>query len=127
MLLTIQSHCKLGVVTNCSARLGNLAAQRLGINWDTIVTSEEAGYYKPDPRPYERALHRLGVTPQETAFVAGSGFDMFGTARTGLRTYWHNRVGLSLPPGAPPPEVESPTLDGVTHWLSQFQQSRTTS
>jgi hypothetical protein len=37
-----------------------------------------------------------------------------------LRTYWHNRVGLSLVDGAQPPEIESPTLDKLVPWLAQF-------
>jgi 2-haloalkanoic acid dehalogenase type II len=121
LLQALQPHCKLAVVTNCSQRLGQRAAERLGIDWDVVVTSEEAGFYKPDPRPYRLALERLDIQPGEAAFVAGSGYDMFGTARVGLRTYWHNRVGLPRPEGAPVAEVESPTLDGVLPWLRGFQ------
>ncbi len=120
LLLHLQPHCKLAVVTNCSVTLGRQAADRLGIAWDTVVTSEEAGYYKPDPRPYQLALDRLGVKPAEAAFIAGSGYDLFGTSRVGLRTYWHNRVGLSRPDGAPPPEMESPTLEAALPWLQTF-------
>jgi len=113
-------HCKVAVVTNCSQRLGLQAAGRMGIAWDAIVTAEEAGCYKPDPRPYQLAMQKLGVSSSECAFVAGSGYDMFGTARVGLRTYWHNRVALPLPEGAPSPEVTSPTLDALPEWLRGF-------
>jgi 2-haloalkanoic acid dehalogenase type II len=108
---------KLAVVTNCSARLGAVAAARLTTPWDCVVTAEQAGFYKPDPRPYRLALATLGVAPQDAAFVAGSGYDLIGTAAVGLRTYWHNRVGLARPAGAPPPAVESPTLDRLIPWL----------
>ena len=108
---------KLAVVTNCSARLGALAAARLATRWDCVVTAEQAGFYKPDPRPYRLALATLGVAPQDTAFVAGSGYDLIGTAAVGLRTYWHNRVGLARPAEAPPPAIEQPTLDRLIPWL----------
>lgn len=108
---------KLGVVTNCSIRLGRQAAGRLQANWDCIITAEEAGFYKPDPRPYRQALAALGVAPHETAFVAGSGYDLFGTSAVGLRTYWHNRVGLARPDGAPPAALERSTLDDLLPWL----------
>lgn len=123
-LAEAQRHCKLAIVTNCSRQLGRIAADRVGIAWDAVVTSEEAGFYKPDPRPYQLALASLGVQPTQAAFVAGSGYDMFGTSRVGLRTYWHNRVGLSLPSGAPTPEIESPTLDALPNWLARFHQNR---
>lgn len=117
LLAALKPHCRIGVVTNCSRRLGAQAAHLLGVDWDVVITSEEAGFYKPDPRPYALALDRLGCTADQAAFVAGSGYDMFGTAAVGLRTYWHNRVGLALPQGAPVPDRTEPTLDGVLPWL----------
>jgi 2-haloacid dehalogenase len=119
-LQQLQPHCKLAVVTNCSNRLGRQAASILPVRWDAVVTAEEAGTYKPDPRPYQLALERLDVLPGDAAFVAGSSYDMFGTAAVGLRTYWHNGIGLPLVTGAPRPEIESPTLDSLAAWASQF-------
>lgn len=120
LLQALAPHCQLAVVTNCSVTLGRQAADRLGVAWDAVITSEEAGYYKPDPRPYQRALDQLGVHASDAAFVAGSGYDLFGTAKVGLRTYWHNRVGLQRPEGAPLAEVESATLDRALPWLQTF-------
>ena len=105
------------MVTNCSVRLGRAAAARLQVPWDVVITAEEAGFYKPDPRPYRLALERLGVAAGEAAFVAGSGYDLIGTAAVGLRTYWHNRVGLSRPDGAPHADHESRNLDDLVLWL----------
>lgn len=102
--------CPLGVVTNCSEELGRAAAARVGVPFDVIVTSERAGFYKPDPRPYRLALQELKLEPGEALFVAGSAFDLVGTARVGLDTYWHNRVGLKRPGNAPPPMHESRSL-----------------
>jgi 2-haloacid dehalogenase len=113
-------HCKIAVVTNCSQRLGRQAASLVDVTWDAVVTAEEAGCYKPDPRPYHLAMRKLGVEARDCAFVAGSGYDMFGTARVSLRTYWHNRVALPLPEGAPMPEIVSPTLDELPNWLRGF-------
>lgn len=113
----LKGRTKLAVVTNCSIGLGALAAARLKTSWDCVVTAEEAGAYKPDARPYRLTLERLGVAPQEAAFVAGSGYDLFGTSAVGLRTYWHNRVGLARPDGAPAAALERPTLDDLIPWL----------
>lgn len=113
----LQGRTKLAVVTNCSVKLGELAAARLKIRWDCVITAEEAGAYKPDPRPYRVTLERLGVAPQDSAFVAGSGYDLFGTSAVGLRTYWHNRIGLARPDGAPAAALERSTLDDLVPWL----------
>jgi 2-haloacid dehalogenase len=119
-LRTLAPHCKLAVVTNCSVRLGEQAANLLPIRWDAIVTAEEAGFYKPDARPYRLALDKLGVPAEQAAFVAGSSYDMFGTAAVGLRTYWHNHVGLPLVANAQAPEIEAPSLDQLVPWLERF-------
>lgn len=110
VLATLRGTHGLGVVTNCSERLGRLAVERLDVPMDVVVTSERSGFYKPDPRPYRQALDELGATAASTLFVAGSGFDLFGTSAVGLDTYWHNRVGLALPAGAPAPLQQDPQL-----------------
>ena len=117
----IEGRTQLGIVTNCSKRLGRLAADRLRTRWDCVVTAEEAGYYKPDPRPYRFALKVMGVKAEEAAFVAGSGYDLIGTYAVGLRTYWHNRVGLARPDAAPPADFESRNLDQLLPWLENAQ------
>lgn len=81
--------------------------------FDVVVTSERAGFYKPDPAPYQLALSELELDANEVLFVAGSGFDLIGTSRVGLDTYWHNRVGLARPAAAAPPLRESRSLDDL--------------
>lgn len=113
----LQGRTKLAVVTNCSVRLGQLAAARLKMRWDCVMTAEEAGYYKPDLRPYRLTLERLGVAADDAVFVAGSAFDLVGTTAVGLRTYWHNRVGLTRPAQVPPPDLELPDLSQLIPWM----------
>ena len=114
-----QLNCPLGIVTNCSEELGRAAAARVGVPFEVIVTSERAGFYKPDPRPYRLALDELKMEPSQVLFVAGSGFDLIGTARVGLDTYWHNRVGLKRPAAAPPPMHESRSLHDLVDFVFQ--------
>jgi 2-haloacid dehalogenase len=116
ILNELGSQFSLGVVTNCSVVLGQRAAARLGVPWSTVVTAEEAGYYKPNPRPYQLALDRAGVSPANVVFVAGSGYDLFGTHAVGLKAYWHNRIGLSAPRGAPAADYESASLTTLPEW-----------
>jgi len=101
---------KLGVVTNCSETLGAIAVACAGVDFDVVVTAERAGYYKPDPRPYETALAELGTTASGCLFVAGSAYDLFGAAKVGLPTYWHDRIGMTPPANAPKPLAYHHTL-----------------
>jgi len=84
----------LGIVTNCSQRLGLIAAARAGGPFAAIVTAERVGYYKPRPETYRAALAALKVDPARTLFVAGSAADVPGARNAGMTVYWHNRIGL---------------------------------
>jgi 2-haloacid dehalogenase len=110
VLKVLQSRVPLGVVTNCSEELGAKAVAAVGIRFQVVVTAERAGFYKPYPRPYQMALEELSVTPQRCLFVAGSAYDLFGTSKVGLATYWHDRIGMPLPDGAPLPAAHHRTL-----------------
>jgi 2-haloacid dehalogenase len=101
---------RLGLVTNCSERLGHVAAGRIGTWFDVLVTAERAGVYKPDPHAYRLALDELRVAPERCLFVAGSAYDLMGTAAVGLPTYWHDRIGMTPPEGVLPPLARHATL-----------------
>lgn len=120
-LAPLAGRAKLGVVTNCSEALGRRAAASVtratGVEFDVIVTSERAGYYKPHRAPYELALRETGVPKDATTFVAGSAFDLVGTGAVGLRTLWHNRAGLAKPEQAPAPLAERRTLADLVEYV----------
>jgi 2-haloalkanoic acid dehalogenase type II len=103
VLAALRESCRLAVVTNCSEALGRIAAARVGIAFDAVVTAERAGHYKPHARPYRLALDELGVAAAEALFVAGSAYDLFGANAVGLPVFWHDRIGMPAPDDAPAP------------------------
>lgn len=108
---------RLGVVTNCSERLGRLAAANLGVAFDAVVTAETVGVYKPEPAAYEAGIAALGAAKEETLFVAGSAYDLVGTARVGLDTFWHDRAGMTPPDGTRPPLMRAETIEPLLGFL----------
>jgi len=84
----------LAVATNCSIRLGQRAARRVGVLFSLVETAESVGFYKPRPEVYRAVLQKLGTAPERTLFVAGSSSDVPGAKGVGMPVYWHNRVGL---------------------------------
>lgn len=85
----------IGVVTNCSEALAQRAVERVGVAFSVVVSAERAGWYKPDPRPYQLALAELDLLPPRVLFVAGSPDDVLGAARVGMPVFWHNRARLA--------------------------------
>jgi 2-haloalkanoic acid dehalogenase type II len=91
----------LGIVTNCSQRLGLIAADRAGGPFAAVVTAESVGYYKPRSETYRAVLDALNADPARVLFVAGSAADVPGARGAGMAVYWHNRIGLKPLDGAP--------------------------
>ena len=85
----------LGVATNCSIKKGNEAIELIDVKFNSTVTAEEVGFYKPHPEMYNCILKKMNTSPSRTLFVAGSPFDVEGAKSMGMDVYWHNRVGLS--------------------------------
>ncbi|ASJ03470.1 2-haloalkanoic acid dehalogenase [Thermococcus profundus] len=61
----------VGIVTDSDNDYIRAHLDALGILdlFDTITTSEDAGFYKPHPRPFQLALERAGVKPEEALYV----------------------------------------------------------
>lgn len=85
---------QLATVTNSSNELADRAVPLVGVRFDVVVTAEQAGYYKPSPRPYLMALEALGCEPRRALYVAGSPADLPGARNAGMPVFWHNRRGL---------------------------------
>ena len=91
---TLLEKVPVAIVTNASTAMATVAVAALGVSIPTVVTAEEAGYYKPHPRPYRRALERLQCDPASVLFVAGSAADVPGASAVGMPVLWHNRRRL---------------------------------
>lgn len=72
----------------------------LGRYLDVVLTSDQLGVAKPDPRIFGLACSRLGVPPTAVVYV-GDQLEVDAVAATaaGLRGIWLNRRGLAVPPG----------------------------
>src|SRR5262249_13271914 len=62
---------RLYALTNWSAETFPIARTRFGfLEWfEDIVVSGEVGLAKPDPRIFELAIQRCGLTPDSTVFI----------------------------------------------------------
>lgn len=115
---------KLGVVTNCSKELGSKAAAQAATSsageataFDTVVTAEESGYYKPVKQAYDAILQAMGVDASEALFVAGSAGDVQGATDAGMRVVWHNNVGLAAKGSAVPLREGRTLVDTLQEFL----------
>ena len=61
---------------------------------DAVLSVEDVGVFKPDPRVYPLMTRRFGVPPQQIAFVSSNAWDAQAAAAFGARVFWCNRTGL---------------------------------
>ena len=86
---------RLGVISNWDSRLCRvLDGLGLGRYLETVVSSAEVGLHKPDPRIFELACARLGVTPREAAHVGDHHYaDVVGATAVGMLPVLIDRHG----------------------------------
>jgi len=110
-LARLHDRFKLGVITNCDDDLFAASQGRLGVEFDWVVTAQQAKRYKPNPRGFELMFERVGLPPARILHVAQSLFhDHVPAKRLGLSTVWVNRRSTRPGFGATPPAEATPDL-----------------
>jgi 2-haloacid dehalogenase len=110
-LARLSSRFGLGVITNCDDDLFAASNARLGVTFDWVVTAEQVGSYKPNPRNLEIGLERIGLPRDRVLHVAQSLFHDHVPAKSlGLTTVWIDRRRGRAGFGATPPATAAPDL-----------------
>ena len=90
----------VGIVTNNLLAEQQLKLHRCDLTdlAGPLITSEEVGAQKPDPRIFAVALERLGVSADAAVMVGDAwATDIEGARRAGIRPVWLNRFGAVSP------------------------------
>ncbi|WP_165903578.1 HAD family hydrolase [Hymenobacter gummosus] len=100
LLKALKPQYRLGIVTNNRTEEQQDKLQALGMTplIDALITSEDVGATKPDPRIFRVALERLGARPEEAVLVGDNWTaDVLGARAAGIRPVWLNRFGAACP------------------------------
>lgn len=90
-----------------------VASAGIGGYLDAVLSVEEVGVYKPDPRVYAMAVDRFAVAPRNICFVSANGWDAAGAAHFGFRVAWLDRFGLAPERLPGPPAATIRGLDAL--------------
>ncbi len=108
---------RLAIISNID---NLLLAQTLGhllLPFTSLSTAEDAGAYKPDEKPFELALTRIGVEPDRILHAAfGWKYDLAPARGKGMRTAFVNRASVR-PPDLPPADLEVSSLTALADLL----------
>jgi 2-haloacid dehalogenase len=110
-----RAHRPAAILSNGSPRMLAAAVKSAGIGGllDHVLSVEEVGAYKPDPRVYELAAHRLGLARERICFISSNGWDAAGAAQFGFRAVWANRTRAPRERLPAQPIAELAGLDGL--------------
>ena len=93
-LQALQTRYRLAVISNVDDALFAGTAEALSVDFDAVVTAEQARSYKPSRRNFDLAAERMGVETGAWLHVAESLFHDIGPAnRLGIASVWVNREG----------------------------------
>ena len=79
---------RLGIVTAKRRITVDLAFNVVPLRhlFDTVVGGDETERHKPDPEPLLLAAERMGVRPEDAAYVGDSPFDIRAAKAAGMRS-----------------------------------------
>ena len=93
-----QPTIKLAILSNGAPEMLNavVAHNSLDKMLDAVLSVDEVGIFKPDPRVYQLACDRLQLDRNAIGFVSSNGWDAAGAKAFGFTTFWINRAGAPM-------------------------------
>ena len=115
-LRKLKSRYRLAVISNVDDDLFAPSARHLEVDFDAVVTAQQAGAYKPSLKIFQLAKERLGVAPAQWLHVGQSIYhDVIPAKSLGISTVWVKRPSPRPGAGAAKaasgqPDLEVPDL-----------------
>ena len=104
-----QAGLKTAILSNGTPAMLDAVVGRAGLGamFDAVLSVEEVGAFKPDPRVYGLAVDRLGCPAAAIAFQSSNAWDAHAASAFGMQVVWCNRYGQRHErlPGAPDREI----------------------
>ncbi|MFJ8331494.1 haloacid dehalogenase type II [Streptomyces sp. NPDC094437] len=113
-LRALKSRYEIAIISNTEDHLIAQNVANIGVEFDHVITAEQAAAYKPDRQTFEHAHKAMGVEPSQVIHTAqGWEYDLIPTRDLGLkRRVWINRYGRAGSADYQPYD-ELPDLSGL--------------
>jgi 2-haloacid dehalogenase len=123
-LRALQRSYKLAIISNVDDDLFASSQRKLGINFDFVITAQQASAYKPSLKIFQLAEQRIGIRRDRWLHVAQSVYhDIVPAKSLGIATVWVNRpsvrpgVGVAVAVSGCP-DLEVPNLAALAEIAS---------
>ena len=103
-LRELQSRYRTAVLSNADDGFLLPNLKLLDCEFETVLSSEMARSYKPQPELFQEMLRRLALPPEQTLYVGDRHYeDAYGASRVGMNAAWIDRGDRGLRDDLPPP------------------------
>lgn len=111
-LRQLEKRYRLAVISNIDDDLFAETRPLLGVDFDAVITAEQAGSYKPSLHNFELALSTLAIPAEHLLHVGQSIYhDVLPAQSLGISTVWVNRRSARPGVGAVRPAAGKPDLE----------------
>ncbi|MCL8011342.1 haloacid dehalogenase type II [Streptomyces sp. AS02] len=117
-LRKLKTKYEIAIISNSDDNLIARNVENIGVEFDYVITAQQAGAYKPDRQAFKHAHRTMGVEASQVIHVAqGWEYDHIPTRDLGLkRRVWINRYGRKGSADYQPYD-ELPDLSGLPKLL----------
>ena len=111
-LAALKRRFKLAIISNIDDALFAGSQRQLGVEFDWVITAQQARSYKPSHNNFLVAFDRIGLPREQILHVAQSLYhDHIPAKALGLQTVWVNRRHDQPGSGATPKASAQPDLE----------------
>lgn len=94
VLERLKERYRIAIISNTDDDLIRGNVEQIGVDFDFVITAEQARAYKPRREAFEFALRAIGRPADQVIHVAqGFEYDIIPTHGSGMRRIWINRSG----------------------------------
>jgi len=114
----LRPHYRLALLSNADDDFLTECLARNELDFDTVVTSEQAEAIKPNPAIFDYLSRTLGVPPGNVLYAGDNPIpDVLGPVRAGMKCAWVNRNGMRKHRNVPHPDVRVQSLQELAGLL----------
>ena len=116
-LSRLRTRYRLVILSNGDRDMLENARPWIGFDFDQIISVEEAGYFKPHYKTYQKAEELIGEARTSIMHVASHGFDCIGAKAYGMRAAFIDRRGRPYGETPHQPDLIVPNLAALAEAL----------
>ena len=111
---------KIAILSNGDKKMLDAISNLFSVEFDHILSAEDAGKFKPDPSVYALPETLLGIKKEQTLHIAGGANDVVGAVSSQMPCIWSNKSRDMIMDLSYSPALEIQNLSELSAHFVQF-------